>query len=403
MRERNAAILAKAFPFDLFHTINFPNNIRNLRRLRGYRRLLDFGPLVAQIPYVRLSKIERGEVVARVEELVQVASVLDVNPHELLIDVASPEFDMVEWASEQVNLVDIDLVEEELAVLLGAALRYQRANDRTLTPSRLESHFHLTPAVVSRLENGLKSLSRWNSSVQMALCRVFEVSDLEALAIQIRKLYADNKLEPYLSDIRNVEQRQARTEQVIETLRSGLNSLNAPWSQAAADEPTIGVADFANSGNAFLNRMQNEPTALATIGAQLEQQPIFNDLVNNVGRRLVPVFGSALADGLVARTPTNGSVEVPFSAGPHVWAMRVCWQSLGAGLPGRAVLIIDPDRFPATGGLSVIREQTGYRLLAVKTDRQGRLRGYSDYPARDILIDELLPADVGTVISAVFE
>lgn len=384
---------------DLFHTIVFPNNVRALRRARGFRKLLELGPLAPQIPYVRLSKIERGEVVPRVEELLQIASALDANPKDLLIDLTAHDFDMREWASEQFDPSTVDHEAEVLAVILGAAIRYLRASDRSLTPSRLESDFDLTPPVVSRLENGLKPLARWNDSVQSALCRMFNVADQKALVSRILALHEEGVLEPFLPDIRNPDQRRQRTAQAISGLLAALDSLGSVWSTEGnrSSRPSMP----SNSVSASTNTSGRGKAASPVPGVLMPNsaQPVPRE----AGRRLVTVHGSAMADGLVARTPTNEQVEVPSTSGPDAWAMRVCWQSLGAGLPGRAVVIVDPDRFPSTGGLAVVREDDGYRLLAVKTDRQGRLRGYSDYPARDILIDELPPADVATVIIAVFE
>jgi hypothetical protein len=65
--------------------------------------------------------------------------------------------------------------------------------------------------------------------------------------------------------------------------------------------------------------------------------------------------------------------------------------------------VVDPDRYPATGGLAVVREEGGLRVLSVTADRHGRMLGYSENPDLEVAIDTLAPADVAAVLSAVFE
>jgi hypothetical protein len=238
----------------------------------------------------------------------------------------------------------------------------------------MESEFGLPPAIVSRLENGLKPLSRWNADVQAALCRIFDVPDVAALSALVRRQQAAGQLAPFLGDIRNPEQRQQRTAQAVRALFDALAKSGA-----------------LPAGQAPLTPTETTPAPLHT-----RTDP-------TLPRRMVPVEGSALANGLVARTPTTAIVAIPRSAGPDAWAMRVCWQSLGPGLPAQSIIVIDPARFPHAGGLAVVREGPGYRLLAVKADRQGRLRGYSEYPEGEVEIDTLSPSDVAAVVAAIFE
>jgi len=77
--------------------------------------------------------------------------------------------------------------------------------------------------------------------------------------------------------------------------------------------------------------------------------------------------------------------------------------ALGAALPAQAIAIVDPDRFPSAGGLAVLREPEGLRLVIVTFDRQGRMIGYSLHPEREILLDERDPAEVAMVIAALFD
>ncbi|MYL99306.1 XRE family transcriptional regulator, partial [Novosphingobium sp. FGD1] len=96
-------------------------------------------------------------------------------------------------------------------------------------------------------------------------------------------------------------------------------------------------------------------------------------------------------------------VEAPAGAGPRAYGLRLGRPTLGAGLPGRSTLVVDPDRFASAGGLAVIRENAGLRVVSVTADRHGRMLGYSENPDLEIVIDTLDPADVAAVLSAVFE
>ena len=72
-------------------------------------------------------------------------------------------------------------------------------------------------------------------------------------------------------------------------------------------------------------------------------------------------------------------------------------------MPGNAVVIVDPDRFPSSGGLAVVSEGPNRRLLTVTIDRHGAMIGYSENPDREIALDGFDPAEVAAVIGACFE
>src|SRR3569833_1534381 len=86
-----------AVRIDPLRSFVFPNNLRSARRKAGFPKLLQFAQRVPEIPFIRLSKIERGEVFARADELVRLADLLGVAPAELLIDVDDPQFDLESW------------------------------------------------------------------------------------------------------------------------------------------------------------------------------------------------------------------------------------------------------------------------------------------------------------------
>jgi hypothetical protein len=83
---------------DLHRAYIFPNRMRDQRRSHGYPKLLRLAAALPEIPYIRLSKIERGEVVARPDEVRRIAGALGIAPAELLLDIDGRGFDIAVWA-----------------------------------------------------------------------------------------------------------------------------------------------------------------------------------------------------------------------------------------------------------------------------------------------------------------
>jgi len=80
----------------------------------------------------------------------------------------------------------------------------------------------------------------------------------------------------------------------------------------------------------------------------------------------------------------------------------MCRASLGAAIPGNAVLIVDPDRAPVHGGLVVLRESEGLRVLALSSDKDGTLIGHSTNPEKQIVLDTVSPDDLAMVTAVLF-
>ncbi|KQS04535.1 hypothetical protein ASG11_09970 [Sphingomonas sp. Leaf357] len=101
-------------------------------------------------------------------------------------------------------------------------------------------------------------------------------------------------------------------------------------------------------------------------------------------------------------TPTGLEIEGLAEAGSRSFGVRVGRATLGGGLPGNATVIVDPDRFPQPGGLALVRESNGYRVLSVAVGRDGAMIGYSVTPEREVALDGLAPEDMASVVAAVF-
>jgi hypothetical protein len=358
----------RAVRFDPLRAFVFPNNLREARRRAGFMKLLQLSQKISDIPYIRFSKIERGEVFARPDELVRIASLLGLAPVDLLIDVDAPDFDLARWATPFVDPEGIDRQEEEFAVLLGAALHRRRATDPALSIAALNESYGLPPVIVSRLENAAKTLDRWNDHVIESLLRLFNVRSTAALRRKVEGDFRTGRLDSYLDSVSNPEQRREKTSARIGELRGLL--LEDAAAPAAAPAPARAA--------------ERTPVEWASV-------------------RLLPVFGAPLPEGLIALVPTGEKVAAPARCGPRAYGLRIGRPTLGGGMPGNAVLIVDPDRFPSSGGLAVISEGSRRRVLIVTVDRHGAMSGYSENPDREFAIDGLDPADIATVIGAAFD
>jgi transcriptional regulator with XRE-family HTH domain len=363
-RVRSAAPMAtqpdlRPVPLDPYRSIVFPNRLREQRRLHGFSALLGLSAALPAIPYIRLSKIERGEVVARADELQAIAAILGIAAADLLIDIDDPAFDMANWVAQRGQQLEFDPPAEEFGVLLAAAFRKTRQADRDLPLAVLESAYGLPPVIVSRIENAVKTPDRWNAATLGAICSVMGVADLDTLEAAVRAAHAAGALDSWIERLPGEASRRRRTAERVADLRKQLGE-GAP---AHVPEPATPIAE---------------------------------------ARAPLAVVGAPLADGLIAATPTAQTVDAPRTAGPSSFGLRMCRASLGAGMPASAVLVVDPDVFPAAGGLAVLREGDAFRVVSVGVDRNGAMTGYSAQPDKQIAIDMLDPTSVLAVIAAYF-
>lgn len=213
---------------DPFRTILFPNAVRERRIAAGFPSLLRFAALVPRIPYIRLSKIERGEVFARAWELREIANALNMNdPADLFIDVESRAFSMRNWARTHNGMPRLNPEMDELAVLLAAAMRERRASDPALTLTQLHADYGLPAVVLSRIENAAKPFDRWNGATAASLCALFGVADMRALAALLRQRHDMGSLAHWLDHVPGAKSREEKTRQRIHALRTELNAAPA--------------------------------------------------------------------------------------------------------------------------------------------------------------------------------
>ncbi len=372
---------------DIYRSVVFPNAIRDLRKSRGFSKLLSLATKLPDIPYVRLSKIERGEVFAKAHELRRIASALHVEPQQLLIDVDRKGFDISEWAEDLHDWSAADLDEDYFAVALAAAVRARRDGDKALSIAAIEHHYGIAPVILSRLENAHKPLGRWNAQTVRAVCALLGVPDVPALRAYVADAKASGALDAYFAVIANPAIRIEKTKAKVAALRAELaeTPVVASIHQARTSQPgrIVSPVQFqAEEDVQLLSAIKAADTATV---------------------RLVPVFGVPLLDGLIERVPVGGTVEAPRRAGPNSYGLRVCRATLGPALPAHATVIVDPDGFPSQGGIAVVREEGGLRLLVVTFDREGKMIGFSAHPDREVVLDGIDPADIATVIAVLLD
>ncbi|MCA1198999.1 helix-turn-helix domain-containing protein [Sphingomonas sp. R647] len=348
-------------PVDPYRAFIFPNNIRELRRRAGYQKLIGLSHRLPGLTYIRLSKIERGEVTARAHELIEVAGVLGVAPDALLLDADAPGFSIDDWATPFVNMPMLDLERERFAVLLAAAVRHLRSTDRSLTIQAIGERHGIAPVNLSRIENAQRSFEEWNAPTRLAIAELFGTASEATLRARIDQLHRAGELDPWMSSVSDPDERLRRTRERIVALRAELRGDVAGVPAAPATIATVG-----------------DPAAT------------------------IAVRGIAGPDGLVLDQETGERIPPPPGCGAQVIALRLCRATLGAGLPGQAILFIDPDRYPVAGGLAAVRETGGFRILAVAAGMDGMLVGHSQSPQRSLPLNDLTQDEVHAVVAARF-
>lgn len=369
-----------AINVDPWRAFVFPNRVREQRTHAGYPKLMALAAALPEIPYIRLSKIERGEVFARADELHRIARLLGIAPAALLLDVDAPDFSFAQWAEPFADAERGDAEEERLAVMLGASLRARRHHDRGLTLATLDKQFGLPPVVLSRLENAQKPLGRWNQATRTGVCQVLGAKDEAELRRIVLAQYRAGDLDAFLAGIADPRARHARTRERVAALAAELAG-PAPAAETSVAPPPLAMPGPSPAGS-----------PAGSLARRGDEQ----------GRRMLRVLGAPLAGGLIAATPTTAEIEAPAAAGARAFGLRVCRATLGGGLPGNATVVVDPDRYPGPGGLAVVREGDAYRLLSVTQDRNGVSKGYSVSPDYEVTLDDIAPADLAAVIAASF-
>lgn len=311
------AAAPRKIEIDAWRNLVFPNEIRKFRKQRNIGSLLELAEQIPDLTYIRLSKIERGEVFARTAELRAIAAALHVAPADLLIDIDKPAFDIGNWAEPIVGSDHVDPESDRIAVLIAAAVRARRAADDALTISVLEEEYGIAPVILSRIENAHKPFDRWNDDVRKALRRLLGAKDDSALIAEVAALHADGKLDDMLPLVANPRSRIAKTRARIAALRKELAATEDSATDTGADTasprpaaPPAPRTVSAGSREPLETAVLEGPVPVldaatpAVLPAAEAPAPAPASKGHSTTVRLVPVYGSALPDGLLARRRT---------------------------------------------------------------------------------------------------
>lgn len=364
---------------DPYRSLVFPNNLRTLRRAAGYETLMLLADDLLALPYIRLSKIERGEVFAKADELCTIATLLEISATDILIDIDDPAFDIADWVGCLGDWTLPDPEEDRLSVLLGAAVRHRRQNDPALTIAEMERRYGLAPVTLSRIEHGTRPLDKWNAVTTGALRSLFGVEDIDALRSFVLDLAASHQLDEIVEALAHPRIRVAKARGRIAELR---RTLSGPPLVKARRLPVV------RPGNR--RPVRSSPPVLA---GEWSVEPMTG---------VFPVIGTPLANGLISPTPTGTTVRLPPEMAKRAYAVRAARPTLGLGLPAGAILIVDPDRAVKPGGLAIVTEAEGLRVVSINLNQQGVTVGYSLVPPLELAIDDYDPGCIHAVIGAIF-
>ena len=216
----------------------------------------------------------------------------------------------------------------------------------------------------------MKPVDRWNVETLSAISAVLGMDSPGLIEQHVRDALKRGALDEWLARIPGAREREARTRKRVRALRTELAHLSV--------RPAM--RDGERSGHAGASPPGAPAPTLAPTG-QLQ------------------VMGVPLGDGLIEPYPNPQHIAPPPGIGAQCYALRMCRASLGVAIPANAVLIVDPDRYPLQGGLAVLREEKGLRVLGVTTDSEGHLYGHSSNPKKDIALDAVPASGLAMVVA----
>lgn len=383
--DTHSSAAASGIAIDPYRMFPFPNAIREQRKRAGFNSLLALSQQLPDIPYIRLSKIERGEVFAKAQEIIAIARKLGVeDPARLLTDVEDENYSVALWAGLRGETVSMNKEAEELAMLLAAAFRARRASAPDLTLAKLNNDYGLPAVIISRIENSVKSFDRWNAETLAAVCEVLGIEDSRTLASHLRTQYENGELNQWLQRIPGAPEREARTKERIAALRNELQRMNAN-----------GVSGAHRVKDTGTDKTGHHPTPMPNASIA--------ETYNSGSMSSLQILGVPLGDGVIEPYPNPQHIMAPAGSGPNAYALRMCRASLGAAIPASAILIVDPDRSPLQSGIGVLRVENGLRVLSITTNRDGQLYGHSSNPEKELLLDAIAPSELAMVTAILLD
>ncbi len=155
--------------------IVFPNQIRQIRRLRGYRmkEVAD----VLNMSLSAISKIEKGYRRLNGKQLTLICEFLNCEKEKLFINNSQSNPDVITaWTAEQIRRHQIN--EQGGLKTLGAGLRYIRGQKR-ITLAQISQTAQITLSVYHRIEMGQREVSEFDLS-KIAYALGYDLETLQA-------------------------------------------------------------------------------------------------------------------------------------------------------------------------------------------------------------------------------
>ena len=304
--------------------IIFPNQIRMYRRLRG-RSMQELADHLG-VSLSAISKIEKGYRRVDQEQLVRVAEFLDCPLQDLFVNEQNSQQEVVQsWRREQERRNKIN--EKSGLKTLGAGLRQIR-NEKNLTLIEVAESSDMTLSVYHRIEMGQREVSdKEFKNISKAIGM-----EPEVLRETIKKLEEKGMLEEII-------QRNDAKYKLLSTPRGAISA----FSSNAQDTTKISVYGIADKNGDIYVEFSQETKKV---------------------QRPAQLYNKKDAYGL-----------------------NLCTRRLGALLPTRSVLLIDPQDVVSVGDIAVYySDEHTAQVVSIREDENGALYGVRWNPDEKLTI-----------------
>ena len=304
--------------------IIFPNQIRMYRRLRG-RSMQELADHLG-VSLSAISKIEKGYRRVDQEQLVRVAEFLDCPLQDLFVNEQNSQQEVVQsWRREQERRNKIN--EKSGLKTLGAGLRQIR-NEKNLTLIEVAESSDMTLSVYHRIEMGQREVSdKEFKNISKAIGM-----EPEVLRETIKKLEEKGMLEEII-------QRNDAKYKLLSTPRGAISAFSSN-TQDTMKISVYGIAD--KNGDIYVEFSQETKKV---------QRP--SQLYNK----------------------------------KDAYGLNLCTRRLGALLPTRSVLLIDPQDVVSVGDIAVYYpDEHTAKVVSIREDENGALYGVRWNPDEKLTI-----------------
>ncbi|MAF27623.1 MAG: hypothetical protein CL820_12395 [Croceicoccus sp.] len=330
----------------------FPNKLRDLRREAGYEMLTDFirETGLEEISYIRLAKIERGQIFARPDEIIEIAKLLNVDPMSLFIDTAEKDFDRETWARDhtEASLTFRGGTREDMRI--GAALRIRR-RELGLSTTDLKKKYGMPAATASRIENAERPFHRWPDKTRKAIARMMGGASMRDIARSVTAYEQEGRLDAMMAELFSQQSLDQRHNASLLALVQKLPGKRAEKFAAKLEKMMTekGLVDWSSN--------------LSLVAAAEEPDIVSED-------QTMPVLEGKTHDGWTMLSETKKTFTRNFE-GPGI-ALKLDKPVLGMGIPTSALLVFELiDRFEVKGEM-VLALIDGPRVRVVSARPAGR-------------------------------